>query len=200
MYCITVGYLSSSISLHRLQNVTKRKRPRSRDKRTCTFIHILYITSLKLIISQASLSSKPYSTPLDIQDIADQSSVPSPDDAETRRIIRKIDLRLLPTLAVIYAFALIDRVNLPNVRPPPTSIPQLHTTLTNFPGPHRRHGRRPPALHRLALLHPLYDFLHTLHHLPIPRQYRDPETRACGLAADARAVLGNCNDWYGVYA
>jgi hypothetical protein len=38
------------------------------------------------------------------------------DDKETRRIIRKIDLRLLPTLAVIYAFALIDRVNLPNVR------------------------------------------------------------------------------------
>ena len=37
------------------------------------------------------------------------------DDKETRRIIRKIDLRLLPTLAVIYAFALIDRVNLPNV-------------------------------------------------------------------------------------
>jgi hypothetical protein len=37
------------------------------------------------------------------------------DDKETRRIIRKIDLRLLPTLAIIYAFALIDRVNLPNV-------------------------------------------------------------------------------------
>jgi MFS family permease len=34
---------------------------------------------------------------------------------EESRIVRKIDLRLLPTLAVIYAFALIDRVNLPNV-------------------------------------------------------------------------------------
>ena len=37
------------------------------------------------------------------------------DDKETRRIMRKIDMRLLPVLAVIYSFALIDRVNLPNV-------------------------------------------------------------------------------------
>jgi hypothetical protein len=37
------------------------------------------------------------------------------EDKETRRIIRKIDMRLLPVLAVIYSFALIDRVNLPNV-------------------------------------------------------------------------------------
>jgi hypothetical protein len=42
---------------------------------------------------------------------------PEKEDEETRRLVRKIDLRLLPTLAVIYAFALIDRVNLPNVSP-----------------------------------------------------------------------------------
>ncbi|CAO2658460.1 Nn.00g061830.m01.CDS01 [Neocucurbitaria sp. VM-36] len=61
---------------------------------------------------------------LDVQDILDQtndSSGPTAapverDDKETRRIIRKVDMRLLPTLAVIYAFALIDRVNLPNAR------------------------------------------------------------------------------------
>lgn len=43
----------------------------------------------------------------------------SPDereDKETRRIVRKIDMRLLPVLATIYSFALIDRVNLPNAR------------------------------------------------------------------------------------
>lgn len=38
------------------------------------------------------------------------------EDKTTRRLIRKIDIRLLPVLAVIYAFALIDRVNLPNAR------------------------------------------------------------------------------------
>lgn len=37
------------------------------------------------------------------------------EDEETRRIVRKIDVRLLPVLATIYSFALIDRVNLPNV-------------------------------------------------------------------------------------
>lgn len=39
-----------------------------------------------------------------------------PDSPEVKRIMRKIDIRLLPCLAVIYAFALIDRVNLPNAR------------------------------------------------------------------------------------
>ncbi|KAM3423655.1 hypothetical protein BST61_g1072 [Cercospora zeina] len=34
----------------------------------------------------------------------------------TNRLLRKIDLRLLPVLASIYSFALIDRVNLPNAR------------------------------------------------------------------------------------
>jgi len=38
------------------------------------------------------------------------------EDKATQRLIRKIDIRLLPVLAVIYAFALIDRVNLPNAR------------------------------------------------------------------------------------
>lgn len=38
------------------------------------------------------------------------------DAAEIRRIVRKIDFRLLPVLATIYSFALIDRVNLPNAR------------------------------------------------------------------------------------
>ena len=60
---------------------------------------------------------------LDVQDVLDQthdttgpaSGPPEREDKETRRLVRKIDLRLLPTLAIIYAFALIDRVNLPNV-------------------------------------------------------------------------------------
>lgn len=47
---------------------------------------------------------------------APTSGPPEKEDKETRRIMRKVDLRLLPVLAIIYAFALIDRVNLPNVR------------------------------------------------------------------------------------
>lgn len=60
---------------------------------------------------------------LDVQHVLDQSNgasspaaqSPEREDKETRRLIRKIDMRLLPMLATIYAFALIDRVNLPNV-------------------------------------------------------------------------------------
>ena len=37
------------------------------------------------------------------------------DSKEVRRILRKIDIRLIPTLAFLYAIALIDRGNLPNV-------------------------------------------------------------------------------------
>ncbi|KAK5087990.1 hypothetical protein LTS08_004948 [Lithohypha guttulata] len=47
------------------------------------------------------------------------ASAPPPgekEDKETKRIMRKIDIRLLPVLAIIYSFALIDRVNLPNAR------------------------------------------------------------------------------------
>lgn len=51
------------------------------------------------------------------QDPSGPAAVPDErEDKTTRRLIRKIDVRLLPVLAVIYAFALIDRVNLPNAR------------------------------------------------------------------------------------
>lgn len=59
---------------------------------------------------------------LPVQEILEKNNVADPDTPlteaeikETKRLVRKIDMRLLPTLAVIYAFALIDRVNLPNV-------------------------------------------------------------------------------------
>ncbi|EME43430.1 hypothetical protein DOTSEDRAFT_54250 [Dothistroma septosporum NZE10] len=38
------------------------------------------------------------------------------DDKQTKRIIRRADLRLLPILAALYSFALIDRTNLANAR------------------------------------------------------------------------------------
>lgn len=56
------------------------------------------------------------STP-EVQDPSGPALAPGEkEDKTTRRLIRKIDIRLLPVLAVIYAFALIDRVNLPNAR------------------------------------------------------------------------------------
>jgi hypothetical protein len=56
------------------------------------------------------------STP-EAEDASGPTSAPDErEDKAVRRLIRKIDIRLLPVLAVIYAFALIDRVNLPNAR------------------------------------------------------------------------------------
>ncbi|KAH8625888.1 hypothetical protein IG631_19767 [Alternaria alternata] len=83
---------------------------------------------------------------INIEDVVDQSNdtsgqASSPfekDDKETRRIIRKIDLRLLPTLAVIYAFALIDRVNLPNVQCIPVAV--ISRILIQDSGAYSRHG------------------------------------------------------------
>jgi hypothetical protein len=70
----------------------------------------------------------------DILDVQDLKRAPlasgEKEDEETRRIVKKIDLRLLPVLATIYAFALIDRVNLPNVSSPPSnSVFQLLTQI-----------------------------------------------------------------------
>lgn len=38
------------------------------------------------------------------------------DEERVRKIRRKIDMRLVPILGLLYMWALIDRVNLPNVR------------------------------------------------------------------------------------
>lgn len=37
------------------------------------------------------------------------------DEQRVRRIIRKVDFRMVPILGLLYMWALIDRVNLPNV-------------------------------------------------------------------------------------
>jgi len=38
------------------------------------------------------------------------------DEERVRKIIRKVDFRMVPILGLLYMWALIDRVNLPNVR------------------------------------------------------------------------------------
>jgi hypothetical protein len=53
---------------------------------------------------------------LNVEAVLAETGSAAQDAAEIRRIVRKIDLRLLPPLASIYAFALIDRVQLPNAR------------------------------------------------------------------------------------
>jgi len=121
----------------------------------------------------------------DTVDPANDSSGPasSPierDDKETRRIIRKIDLRLLPTLAVIYAFALIDRVNLPNAR-----IAGMDEDLGLSIGS------------RYSILTMI--FFYSVYYFPVPCQHHYPKTRPCGLAALPGRLLGRCHDRHGLH-
>jgi hypothetical protein len=51
---------------------------------------------------------------LNVEAVLAENGPDAHDDAEIKRIVRKIDVRLLPVLASLYAFALIDRVNLAN--------------------------------------------------------------------------------------
>ncbi|KAK3646259.1 hypothetical protein LTR56_008610 [Elasticomyces elasticus] len=45
-----------------------------------------------------------------------EDSLPNYNDAETKRILRKVDLRLLPVLALLYVLAFLDRSNIGNAR------------------------------------------------------------------------------------
>ena len=38
------------------------------------------------------------------------------DEKRVRKIIRKVDYRMVPILGLLYMWALIDRVNLPNIQ------------------------------------------------------------------------------------
>lgn len=54
---------------------------------------------------------------IDVRAILDsQTTDVLADQSAVRRLVRKLDFRLLPCLAMTYSFALIDRVNLPNAR------------------------------------------------------------------------------------
>lgn len=37
------------------------------------------------------------------------------DEEQARKLVRRVDVRILPTLGALYAVALVDRVNLGNV-------------------------------------------------------------------------------------
>lgn len=48
--------------------------------------------------------------------IADREKQPKYHDKETRRILRKVDFRLLPMLTLLYVLAFLDRGNIGNAK------------------------------------------------------------------------------------
>ena len=76
------------------------------------------------------------------------------DHVAVKKVVRKIDIRLIPTLAVLYAIALIDRGNLPNVR----SLAVGRDIPANASqGPTSWHGQRTWNLHRQPVFYIDYD-------------------------------------------
>jgi hypothetical protein len=57
--------------------------------------------------------------------------LPSYDPAETQKVLRKIDWRLLPTLALLYLLAFLDRGNLGNAKVAGMAD-DLHLTGTQY--------------------------------------------------------------------
>jgi hypothetical protein len=79
-----------------------------------------------------------------------QRELISYDPKEEKKLIRKIDGRLLPILGALYSIALIDRVN---VCCSQTAVRPLTHTQADFCSPNLRHGGRSGALHWRSLHH-----------------------------------------------
>lgn len=52
----------------------------------------------------------------DVEDVNNTQQEPAFDPKETKRILRKIDIRLIPVLALLYLLAFLDRSNIANAR------------------------------------------------------------------------------------
>ena len=82
-----------------------------------------------------------------------QHELISYEPQEEKKLIRKIDGRLLPILGALYSIALIDRVNV-SIVPVLFRASQTQTLkLTDLRCSHLRHGRRPAALHWRSVYH-----------------------------------------------
>lgn len=46
----------------------------------------------------------------------DESNLPNYDDAETKRVLRKVDYRLVPMLMLLYLICFVDKGNIGNAR------------------------------------------------------------------------------------
>lgn len=77
------------------------------------------------------------------------------DSWVVKRLVRKVDYRLMPILSLTYSFSLIDRVNLPNVIL--CRFVRCRSPLTDHLGTHCRYGYRSRFVHRSPLLDSQHD-------------------------------------------
>lgn len=124
------------------------------------------------------------------------------DEIEEKKLVRKIDWRLLPILGALYSIALIDRTNVSN-----NLFSKHKTALSNafanqyssdFQRTSRRNGTRPPSRYWRPIHNCLGPFLPYLLPPGAAVKYCAAQGRQCKLAFFHRRVMGRSDDWTGL--
>lgn len=127
-------------------------------------------------------------------------------NVDEKKLLRKLDLRLLPAVSILYLLSFLDRSNgmsfrsLPAPHPnpsspdPTTTIP-IHSLITRYSRkrPHRRPNNRPPH-DRQPIPHRPNAVLHRLRALRDSMQHHLEANESEILAPDADGRVGRCGD------
>lgn len=113
------------------------------------------------------------------------------DEKEERKLIRKIDRRLLPILGALYAVAIIDRVNVGLLHPQAAASDSNELPTTDLGRSNFRYGRRLEAIHRRPLYHRVVRVFPALSTARIPLEHYPPKGRTCKVAVFPRLRLGH---------
>lgn len=114
------------------------------------------------------------------------------DPKVVRRIMRKVDLRLIPILSLLYMWAFIDRSNLGNVRNSSSRFAGAVPMLTlNDAGKHCWAEQRPQNQHKQSVQCPGHDILRGLLSGRYSRSVCRPESWSCPMAWNNRDYMGS---------
>lgn len=120
-----------------------------------------------------------------------EDGLPSYDPTEVKRVLRKVDLRLLPMLTALYLLAFLDRGNIGNAKVAGMNA-ELGLTGTQYNivlsvSEIAFHGMQAILTGDLrpALFHPLHPLRHT-------EQYRPQARAAFSLDLDSCYRMGSC--------
>jgi hypothetical protein len=138
-----------------------------------------------------------------IEDVAEKTSNSSAeleaqhvelDESESARVLRKVDMRLVPMLALLYLVAFIDRSNSKPTIPARNLVEML--TLLSRKCENRWNDERFEHV-RTAIQHCSDDFLRSLHASRSAQQHHPQEDEAFVLDGHSHVLLGHGHDTNG---
>jgi hypothetical protein len=121
------------------------------------------------------------------------------DEIEEKKLVRKVDWKLLPILGALYSIALIDRTNVSDATSQtPHALSKHDLQVLDLQCPGRGNGTGPPSRYWRPIHHCLGSFLPNL----LPPRIAFKHCAAQGgerkLAVLHCSILGRCNDWRGL--